>query len=103
MEEIAEQHEVSNEITQAISNPIGLQNDIDDDELLKELAEMEEVIFTLHSLALNIYYFHNSRLKSMKSCLMLDQCLSKMWPANSQRHLKTNFQKRRQRNRRRMI
>lgn len=44
MEEIAEQHEVSNEITQAISNPIGLQNDIDDDELLKELAEMEEVI-----------------------------------------------------------
>jgi charged multivesicular body protein 4 len=44
MEEIAEQHEVSNEITQAISNPIGLQNDVDDDELLKELAEMEEVI-----------------------------------------------------------
>jgi len=48
MEEIAEQHEVSNEITQAISNPIGLQNGIDEDELLKELEEMEEVNFIIN-------------------------------------------------------
>lgn len=43
MEEIAEQQEVSNEIAAAISNPVGLQSDIDDDELMKELEEMEEV------------------------------------------------------------
>lgn len=42
MEEIAEQQEVSNEITQAISNPIGLQTDVDDEDLMKELEEMEE-------------------------------------------------------------
>ena len=43
MEDIAEQHEVANEIAAAISNPTGLQNDVDEDELLKELEEMEEV------------------------------------------------------------
>ncbi|KAI1720139.1 snf7 domain-containing protein [Ditylenchus destructor] len=42
MEDIAEQHEVANEIAAAISNPTGLQNDVDEDELLKELEEMEE-------------------------------------------------------------
>lgn len=42
MEEIAEQQEVANEIATAISNPVGLQNEIDDEELLKELEEMEE-------------------------------------------------------------
>uniref|UniRef100_A0A914I8F9 Charged multivesicular body protein 4b n=1 Tax=Globodera rostochiensis TaxID=31243 RepID=A0A914I8F9_GLORO len=42
MEEIAEQQEVANEIATAISNPVGLQNDIDDEELMKELDEMEE-------------------------------------------------------------
>uniref|UniRef100_A0A183BWC8 Charged multivesicular body protein 4b n=1 Tax=Globodera pallida TaxID=36090 RepID=A0A183BWC8_GLOPA len=42
MEEIAEQQEVANEIATAISNPVGLQNDIDDEELMKELNEMEE-------------------------------------------------------------
>ncbi|KAL7072639.1 hypothetical protein ACQ4LE_007835 [Meloidogyne hapla] len=42
MEDIAESQEVTNEITQAISNPSGLLNDIDEDELLKELEEMQE-------------------------------------------------------------
>lgn len=45
MEDIAESQEVTNEITQAISNPAGLQNDIDDDELLKELEDIQEVQF----------------------------------------------------------
>jgi len=43
MEEIAEQQEVSNEITNAISNPVGLQDDVDMDELEKELEELAEV------------------------------------------------------------
>lgn len=43
MEDIAEQQEVSNEIASAISNPVGLQSDLDDDELLKELEDLEEV------------------------------------------------------------
>jgi charged multivesicular body protein 4A/B len=47
LEDIAENQEVTNEITQAISNPSGLQNDIDDDELLKELEEMQEVRFLI--------------------------------------------------------
>ncbi|CAK5074927.1 unnamed protein product [Meloidogyne enterolobii] len=42
MEDIAESQEVTNEITQAISNPSGLQNDIDEDELLKELEDIQE-------------------------------------------------------------
>jgi len=42
MEDIAEQQDVASEIAAAISNPIGLQNEADDDELLKELEEMEE-------------------------------------------------------------
>lgn len=43
MEDIAEQHDVAREIADAISNPIGLQNDMDEDDLLKELEELEEV------------------------------------------------------------
>lgn len=42
MDDIAEQQELSNEISQAISNPIGFQNEFDDDELLKELEGLEE-------------------------------------------------------------
>ncbi len=52
MEDIAEQQEVANEIATAISNPIGLQTD-DDDELLKELEEMAAVssLRTTHTVA----------------------------------------------------
>lgn len=50
MEDIAEQQEVANEIAEAISNPVGFGHDIDEDELLKELEELEQVLFHL------IYY-----------------------------------------------
>lgn len=43
MEDIAEQQEVANEIAEAISNPVGFRSDIDEDDLLKELEELEEV------------------------------------------------------------
>lgn len=46
MEDINEQQEVANEIANAISNPIGLGNDVDEDDLLKELETMEEVRFS---------------------------------------------------------
>jgi len=42
MEDIAEQQEVANEIANAISSPVGLQGDVDEEELLKELEQMEE-------------------------------------------------------------
>jgi charged multivesicular body protein 4 len=42
MEDIAEQQDVANEIAEAISNPIGFGNDINDEELMAELAELEE-------------------------------------------------------------
>ncbi|VDN22779.1 unnamed protein product [Gongylonema pulchrum] len=43
MEDIAEQQEVANEIAEAISNPVGFGQDVDEDELLKELEELEQV------------------------------------------------------------
>ncbi|KAL8589943.1 Charged multivesicular body protein 4C [Nucella lapillus] len=42
MDEVAEQQEIANEIGEAISNPVGFGQDVDDDELLAELEEMEE-------------------------------------------------------------
>lgn len=42
MEEIADQQEVANEIAEAISSPAGFDQDIDEDELLKELEELEQ-------------------------------------------------------------
>uniref|UniRef100_A0AC34R738 Charged multivesicular body protein 4b n=1 Tax=Panagrolaimus sp. JU765 TaxID=591449 RepID=A0AC34R738_9BILA len=42
MEDIAEQQDVANEIAEAISNPVGFGNDIDESDLLKELEELEE-------------------------------------------------------------
>lgn len=42
MEDIAEQQEVANEIASVISSSVGLGNDVDEDELLKELEAMEE-------------------------------------------------------------
>lgn len=43
MEDIAEQQEVANEIAEAISNPVGFGQDVDEDELLKELEKLEQV------------------------------------------------------------
>ncbi|KAK0393617.1 hypothetical protein QR680_000310 [Steinernema hermaphroditum] len=42
MEDIAEQQEVANEIAEAISNPVGFGNEVDEDELLKELEDLEQ-------------------------------------------------------------
>lgn len=42
MDEVQEQQEIANEISEAISNPIGFGNDIDEDELTKELEELEQ-------------------------------------------------------------
>jgi hypothetical protein len=42
MEDIAEQQDVAKEIADAISSPVGMQT-VDDEDLLKELEDMEEV------------------------------------------------------------
>ncbi|KAK0390306.1 hypothetical protein QR680_019292 [Steinernema hermaphroditum] len=42
MEDIAEQQEISNEIAEAISNPAGFGSEFDEDELLRELEELEQ-------------------------------------------------------------
>lgn len=42
MDDIAEQQDVANEISEAISNPIGYSNDIDEDELARELEDLEQ-------------------------------------------------------------
>ncbi|XP_076358356.1 charged multivesicular body protein 4b-like isoform X2 [Tachypleus tridentatus] len=42
MDEVQEQQEVANEISEAISNPVGFGHDVDDDDLLKELEDLEE-------------------------------------------------------------
>lgn len=47
MDDIAEQHDISREITDAISNNVAFPNDIDEDELEKELEELEQVCVNL--------------------------------------------------------
>jgi len=42
MDDIQEQQDVANEISEAISNPVGFGADIDEDELLNELDELEQ-------------------------------------------------------------
>ncbi|CAD6195311.1 unnamed protein product [Caenorhabditis auriculariae] len=42
MEDIAEQQEVANEIADAISNPVGFNTGIDEDDLMRELEELEQ-------------------------------------------------------------
>ncbi|XP_013775871.1 charged multivesicular body protein 4b-like [Limulus polyphemus] len=42
MDEVQEQQEVANEISDAISNPVGFGHDIDDDDLLQELEDLEQ-------------------------------------------------------------
>lgn len=42
MDQISEQNEVANEISEAISNPVGFGQDVDDDDLMAELEEMEQ-------------------------------------------------------------
>jgi len=42
MDDIAEQQQVADEISQAISNPIGFGQDVDEDELMAELENLEQ-------------------------------------------------------------
>lgn len=42
MDDVAEQQEIANEISDAISNPVGFQQDVDEDDLLAELEELEQ-------------------------------------------------------------
>ena len=42
MDELAEQHELSNEIANAISSPVGFGADIDERELEDEFAQLEQ-------------------------------------------------------------
>ncbi|XP_034826267.1 charged multivesicular body protein 4 [Maniola hyperantus] len=42
MDDIAEQHDISREITDAISNNVAFPNDVDEDELERELEELEQ-------------------------------------------------------------
>ncbi|XP_005110710.1 charged multivesicular body protein 4c [Aplysia californica] len=42
MDDVAEQQEVANEISEAISNPVGFGQDMDEDDLLAELEELEQ-------------------------------------------------------------
>lgn len=45
MDDIAEQQDVAKEISDAISNPVAFGQDIDEDELEKELEELEQEEF----------------------------------------------------------
>lgn len=42
MDDIAEQQDIASEISNAISNPVAFGQDIDEDELEKELEELEQ-------------------------------------------------------------
>lgn len=42
MDEVAEQQEIAQEISDAISNPVGFGQDADEDDLLAELEELEQ-------------------------------------------------------------
>jgi charged multivesicular body protein 4 len=42
MDDIAEQHDIANEISNAVSTAVGFGQDIDDEELEKELEELEQ-------------------------------------------------------------
>lgn len=42
MDDISEQQQVSEEISNAISNPVGFSDDVDEDELLRELEDLQD-------------------------------------------------------------
>lgn len=42
MDEVREQQQIADEISNVISNPIGWQNEADEDDLMKELEELEQ-------------------------------------------------------------
>ncbi|ELT87311.1 hypothetical protein CAPTEDRAFT_168545 [Capitella teleta] len=42
MDDVAEQQEIANEISEAISNPVGFGQDVDEDDLMAELEDLEQ-------------------------------------------------------------
>lgn len=42
MDDVAEQNEIASEISEAISNPVGFGQDVDEDDLMQELEELEQ-------------------------------------------------------------
>ncbi|XP_041375270.1 charged multivesicular body protein 4c-like [Gigantopelta aegis] len=42
MDDVAEQNEIASEISDAISNPVGFGDDVDEDDLLEELEQLEQ-------------------------------------------------------------
>ncbi|XP_046568525.1 charged multivesicular body protein 4b-like [Haliotis rubra] len=54
MDDVAEQQEIANEISEAISNPAGLGEDFDEDDLLSELNELEEEELNRQLLDVNV-------------------------------------------------
>ena len=56
MDDIADQKDIADEISQAITSPIGGGIEIDDDDLLKELEEMEQQVLDEKLVNVCIYY-----------------------------------------------
>lgn len=54
MDDIAEQHDISREITDAISNNVAFPNDVDEDELERELEELEQEDLDRDMLDINV-------------------------------------------------
>ncbi|CAH2098454.1 unnamed protein product [Euphydryas editha] len=54
MDDIAEQHDISREITDAISNNVAFPNDVDEDELEKELEELEQEELDKEMIGINV-------------------------------------------------
>lgn len=69
MEDIAEQQEVASEIADAISNPVGFHTGVDEDDLMRELEELEQVCRKITFLKI-IFGFRKS---SISNYLMLTQ------------------------------
>ncbi|KAK6174076.1 hypothetical protein SNE40_017421 [Patella caerulea] len=53
MDEVAEGNEIAREISDAISNPIGFGQDVDEDDLMAELEELEQKEIEEHLLDVN--------------------------------------------------
>jgi hypothetical protein len=70
MEEISEQHSVLDEISDAISNPFGLQMD-DEEDLLAELEQLQKVTFVS---AYNISFFRKILSRSRTCWLSFQMC-----------------------------
>ncbi|CAK1547614.1 unnamed protein product [Leptosia nina] len=54
MDDIAEQHDISREITEAISQNVAFPNDVDEDELERELEELEQEELDKEMMGINV-------------------------------------------------